>query len=90
MADYMIITEMTYYYDGSSINCLSLLTDNDGDGIDLLELKQQGVDNLPAPDAVGDEYLYMVIKFSEYAGNDFQGDIFNLTMIFTLNQHPSQ
>lgn len=90
LADYMIITEMTYYHNGVPINCLTSLTDNDADGIDLLELKQQGIDDLPPPDGAGDERIDMTIKFSEGAGNDFQGDTFVLTMIFTLNQHSNQ
>ena len=86
MADYMIITEMTYYHDGVPTNCLSLLTDNDADGIDLLELQEQGVVGLAPPDGNGDEHLTMIIKFDENAGNDFQGDTLYLTMIFTMNQ----
>lgn len=91
MADYMILVDMEYVHDGSITDCLSLLTDNDGDGIDLLELKQQGLDDLsPAPDGVGDERLTMWLKFSEDAGNDFQGDTLTVTLTFTLNQHSSQ
>ena len=37
----------------------------------------------------GDEYEFTV-PFSETGGNDFQGDTFDLTMIFTLNQDASQ
>lgn len=85
MANYMIITEMTYYYNASSIDLLTLLTDTDGDGIDLLELRIQEIDGLPPPNGTGDERLDMILKFSEDAGNDFQGDTFVLTMIFTLN-----
>ena len=48
-----------------------------------------GIDNLPAPN--GEQYTFrMRVKFNETAGNDFQGDTFNLTMIFTLNQDSSQ
>lgn len=91
MADYMILLDMVYVHDGDVTDCLSLLTDNDGDGIDLLELKQQGLDDLsPAPDGAGDERLTMWLKFREDAGNDFQGDTFDLTMIFKLNQDSSQ
>jgi hypothetical protein len=44
--------------------------------------------NLPSPDTQPNKIaqLDMKIKFDENAGNDFQGDTFNLTMIFTLHQ----
>jgi len=66
--------------------------DNDGKQT-LYDLKYgnggNGVDNLPPPDTF--QYTFsMNIKFNETAGNDFQGDTFNLTVIFTLNQHPDQ
>ena len=91
MAYYMEITEMTYYYDGNSIDCLPLISDTNGNGYkDLQDLKVSGVDNLPPPNDVGDEKVDIYIKFREEAGNDFQGDTFKLTMIFTLNQDSSQ
>ena len=70
------------------------IEDVDGDGKQTLyDLKYgnegNGVDNLPPPDTF--QYSFsMNIKFNETAGNDFQGDTFNLTMIFTLNQDGSQ
>ena len=65
------------------------IEDIDGDGkITFYDLKMDKLDNLPAPD---EETTYIMdVKFSETAGNDFQGDTFNLTMIFTLNQDASQ
>ncbi|RLG29440.1 hypothetical protein DRN97_11865 [Methanosarcinales archaeon] len=70
------------------------IEDVDGDGKrTLYDLKYgnggNGVDNLPPPDTF--QYSFsMNIKFNETAGNDFQGDTFNLTVIFTLNQDGSQ
>jgi len=70
------------------------IEDVDGDGKQTLyDLKYgnegNGVDNLPPPDNL--QYSFsMNIKFNETAGNDFQGDTFNLTVIFTLNQDGSQ
>jgi len=84
MADQLIILEIKYFHDGMSIDLLSRLRDSDGDGVDLLELKNQGLDDLPPPDGDGDERLDMTLKFCENAGNDFQGDTFVLAMIFTL------
>jgi len=106
MAKYMIITQMYYYNDNWNVDLLTddgydkeyevspgetgpKLTDYDGDGkLTLYDLKYAGLDNLWPPD--GATHLEMRIKFDEDAGNDFQGDTLNLTMIFTLNQHPSQ
>jgi len=65
------------------------IEDKDGDGkITFYDLKMDKLDNLPTPN---EETIYtMDIKFDEDAGNDFQGDTFNLTMIFTLNQDLNQ
>lgn len=97
MAKEMIITRCEYY-DETIIDCLTDLNpdwridDQDGDGkITFYDLKNDTLDNLPAPGngfALG--YFEMGVKFSETAGNDFQGDTFDLTMIFTLNQDASQ
>lgn len=97
MAKEMIITRCKYY-DALIINCLTNLNpdyrieDKDGDGkITFYDLKQDPLDNLPP---VGGSYAFgyfeMGVKFAESAGNDFQGDTFDLTMIFTLNQDASQ
>jgi len=70
------------------------IQDVDSDGRQTLyDLKYgnggNGIDNLPAPD--GDLYTFrMTVKLDESAGNDFQGDTFDLTIYFTLNQHTSQ
>jgi hypothetical protein len=94
MAKQMIITRCTYY----TINCLTdtdpdwRIEDKDGDSkITFYDLKNDKLDNLPIPPtADGGNNFRLSIKFSEGAGNDFQGDTFDLTMIFTLNQHASQ
>lgn len=62
-----------------------------GDGkISFYDLKNDELDNLPPAPNVGMFDYQMGVKFSELAGNDFQGDTFDLTMIFTLNQDASQ
>ena len=102
MAKYMIITTMIYRNDRVNINCSTgydsyskqtkddwKINDANGDGkISLYELKLDPLINLPSPDTQPNKItqLDMSIKFDENAGNDFQGDIFDLTMIFTLKQ----
>ncbi len=88
MAKQMIIT--SFQYDGNDY--LPSITDFDGDGRKTFyDLKQVRVDNLPIPSIVnGATFFRLSVKFSELAGNDFQGDTFDLTMIFTLNQDASQ
>lgn len=54
------------------------------------DLKNTSLDNLPLVPNLSTPQFEMGVKFSESAGNDFQGDTFNLTMIFTLNQDVSQ
>jgi predicted ribosomally synthesized peptide with SipW-like signal peptide len=92
MAGKMIITTMIYTYNNREIDCLPLITDANGNQVtDLFDLKANGLDNLPlAQVGVQLASLDMILKFDEQAGNDFQGDILNLTMIFTLNQDASQ
>jgi predicted ribosomally synthesized peptide with SipW-like signal peptide len=101
MAKYMIITMMYYRNDKVNIDCLTgydsyswqtkdewKVNDANGDGkISLYELKLDPL-ILPSPDTQPNKItqLDMRIKFDEAAGNDFQGDTFNLTMIFTLKQ----
>jgi predicted ribosomally synthesized peptide with SipW-like signal peptide len=101
LAKYMVITYICYRDDQININCLTGEDDgyppnenwrvNDTDldeRITLYDLKMDPLVNLPSPDTQqnGITQLDMRIKFDENAGNDFQGDIFDLTMIFTLNQ----
>ena len=102
MAKYMITTMMRYRNDQVDIDCLTghdtysgqtkddwKINDANGDGkISLYELKLDPLVNLPSPDTQPNKtsQIDMRIKFDENAGNDFQGDTFNLTMIFTLKQ----
>jgi predicted ribosomally synthesized peptide with SipW-like signal peptide len=101
MAKHMIITTMIYRNDHVNINCSTgydsyskqtkdewKVNDANGDGkISLYELKLDPL-VLPSPDTQPNKItqLDMSIKFDENAGNDFQGDTFDLTMIFTLKQ----
>ena len=65
------------------------IQDVDGDGkITFYDLKNDPLDNLPP--ANEESRFIMDVKFDENAGNEFQGDTFNLVMIFTLNQDASQ
>ena len=102
MAKYMVITYIHYRNDHLDIDCLTgsdrggpvnedwKISNTDSDGrITLYDLKQDPLVNLPSPDMQPPTkitQLDMSIKFDENAGNDFQGDIFDLTMIFTLKQ----
>ena len=105
MAKNMIIKSFTYENTVCDIDCLTgydevsgetraewRIDDMDDDGkITLYDLKQDPLDDLPASDDIEEEFqVRMRLKFDENAGNDFQGDTFNLTMIFTLNQDSSQ
>ena len=102
MAKHMIVTYIHYRDDLIDIDCLTgknytqspiedwRINDTDGDGkITLYDLKQDPLINLPSPDTQPPNkitQLDMALKFDIWAGDDFQGDIFNLTLIFTLNQ----
>ena len=102
MAKYMVITSMWYKNDWLNIDCRTgydsysgetkedwRVSDTDEDGrITLYDLKMNPLINLPSPDTQPQNYtqLDMRIKFDESAGDDFQGDIFELTIIFTLKQ----
>ncbi len=96
----MIITEMRYYgrgnldllttdnydsdYKPNPENPGPMVKDLDADGkITLYDLKA-GVGVKP-PEPEKNTRLNMTVKFDENAGNDFQGDTLNMTMIFTLN-----
>jgi len=102
MAKHMIITYIHYRDDLIDIDCLTgknytqspiehwRINDTDGDGIiTLYDLKQDPLIDLPSPDTQPPNkitQLDMALKFDIWAGDDFQGDTFNLTLIFTLNQ----
>jgi len=65
--------------------------DVDGDGkITLYDLKYSGVDDLWPPNGDETTQLEMKIRFDPSAGNEFQGQTLNVTVIFTLNQDASQ
>jgi len=67
------------------------IEDQNSDGkISFYDLKEDELDNLPPVENTASSNFEMGVKFSEGAGNDFQGDTFDLTMIFTLNQDASQ
>jgi len=67
------------------------IEDQNGDGrISFYDLKNDKLDNLPPVPNLSEPKFEMGVKFAETAGNDFQGDSFDLTMIFTLNQDASQ
>lgn len=58
--------------------------------ISFYDLKNDKLDNLPPVPNLSEPKFEMGVEFAESAGNDFQGDVFDLTMIFTLNQDASQ
>jgi len=84
MAKQMIITR--FMYDGTDY--VGTIADFDGDGKKTFyDLKNSPVTGLPIPHkANGGTFFRLSVKFSEEAGNEFQGDTFNLTMVFTLKQ----
>ena len=84
MAKQMIITRFMY----NDTDYLGSIVDVDEDGQKTFyDLKNSPVTDLPIPYvANGGAFFRLSVKFSEEAGNDFQGDTFNLTMIFTLKQ----
>jgi len=67
---------------------LGSIVDFDEDGKKTFyDLKNSPVTGLPIPVVTdGGTFFRLSVKFSEDAGNDFQGDTFDLTMIFTLKQ----
>lgn len=84
MAKQMIITRFMY----NGTDYVDSIGDFDGDGKKTFyDLKQSPVTGLPIPYVInGGTNFRLSVKFSEDAGNDFQGDTFDLTMIFTLKQ----
>ncbi|MDI6903775.1 MAG: TasA family protein [Methanocellales archaeon] len=88
MAKQMNITRFLY----NAVDYLPSIQDVDFDGKKTFyDLKRAPVDNLPIPQiADGQQNFRLSVEFLEGAGNEFQGDTFDLTMIFTLNQDSSQ
>jgi hypothetical protein len=67
------------------------INDTDADGkTSFYDMKSRKLDNLPPVTMLMTPRFEIGIKFSELAGNDFQGDIFKFIMMFTLNQDASQ
>lgn len=85
MAKYMVITRLIYHDEEYQVQ------DFDGDGrVTFYDLKHSPVTNLPMPPRAQGTRFEMSVKFHEDAGNKFQGDTFNLTMIFTLKSVPAK
>jgi predicted ribosomally synthesized peptide with SipW-like signal peptide len=84
MAKQMIITR----FKCNGTEYLGSIVDVDGDGQKTFyDLKNSPLTGLPIPVVTdGGTFFRLSVKFSEDAGNDFQGDTFDLTMIFTLKQ----
>lgn len=93
MAKYMIITRCKYVRGCSpqaNINCLTdsnldrRIEDKDGDGkITFYDFKNDPLNNLPPPGGCcGEAKFELSVKFDENAGNEFQGDVFDLTFAF--------
>ena len=92
MAKQMIITRCKYLGWGSSnyINCLTnsnpdwRIEHMDDDGkITFYDFKLDPLKNLPAPEKWWSrDWFKLGVKFDENAGNDFQGDTFDLTVSF--------
>lgn len=77
------------YRERYSYNCYGMrwqIPDADGDGrITFYDLKTMPLSGLPLPKSGYQSASYvMSVKFAETAGNDLQGDRFNLTMSYTL------
>ena len=92
MAGNMTITIMEYSYNSNIIDVLPLISDVNGNTVkDLYDLKYGGADDLPLSQT-GTQLarLDMTVQFDPNAGNNFQGDTLDLTMIFTLNQDSIQ
>lgn len=74
-------------YSGDCDNTQWRITDIDHDGrITFYDLKRMPLSGLPLPASTATEgaRFVMSLKFAGSAGNDLQGDTFNLTMNYTL------
>jgi len=87
-ASFMQITDMQYY--SADDNTLTTLTVSDGSNdngwSDCQDFKETTLSVPLGDNGANGDYLYMEVKFNENAGNEFQGDKFDLTMTFTLEQ----
>lgn len=74
-----------HHHDGYIDNDEWQIQDKDGDGeITFYDLNQGPLTNLPLLRKGKGARFEMSVKFHQDAGNEFQGDTFNLTMIYTL------
>jgi hypothetical protein len=98
MAKYMVITRCVYQDRRWQIDCLTgkhtgilpgkkkvwRINDVDGDGrLTFYDLKKDPLLNLPAPDNTDGSRFEMSVRFDRSAGNKFQGDTLDLTMIYS-------
>jgi hypothetical protein len=104
MAKYMVITRCTYRGVFWWIDCLTgksggiwgnktewRIDDIDHDGrLTFYDLKNDPLVNLPSPQTVNNNGIRfeMSIRFDQNAGNEFQGDTFNLAMIYRAGGPP--
>jgi hypothetical protein len=96
MAKYMVITMCIYRDSRWLIDCLTgkytglrvrnnewRINDVDGDNrLTFYDLKKDPLVNLPRPDGSNGSRFEMSVKFDSSAGNQFQGDTFDLTMFY--------
>ena len=79
MAKHMVITRFVYNNEEWEVQDY----DND-DRVTFYDLKWSPVTNLPLPRKGKGARFEMSVRFHKDAGNEFQGDTFNLTMKYTL------
>lgn len=87
--EFNIILGCKLYSLGSYINDNWIIKDANSDGkITFYDLKQNSIIKLPLQccGCTDGTRFEMDIKFHEDSGNEFQGDTFNLTMVYTLKQ----
>jgi hypothetical protein len=96
MAKYMVITGCIYRNARWQIDCLTgkynripitntrwRIDDVDHDGrLTFYDLKKDPLLNLPPPDGMNGSTFEMSVCFDRSAGNQFQGDTFNLSMVY--------
>ena len=86
-ARFMEITNMQYYSaDDDTMTTLTIPNTNSNSWVDCQDLKASTLTVPLGANGADGDYLYMELKFHHTAGNDYQGDVFNLEMYFTLEQ----
>lgn len=86
-ASYIEITEMEYHCDSGVVYNLldDIINDNGNTWKDLNDFKENDLLTVNLNDnGVNGDYLTMNIRFHPDAGNEYQGDIFDFWVIFTL------